>query len=119
MTRGSKMRAGWAAAVAWAWLVAGPAGARDPQIGRVLPPGEAPAAGSAVLRLTVGPNGRATACGIERSSGHVELDAAACRYFVRRGEWRSRRDAQGARIGYEMVMEVFGEFLERVAALAR
>jgi protein TonB len=102
------------------WLAAAmPAQARDPLIGRILPPGEAPAADSAVLRLAVGPNGRATGCTIERSSGSAETDANTCRYFTRRGEWRSQRDAQGHRVAYEMVMEVFRVFLDRVAEFAR
>jgi hypothetical protein len=99
-------------------LAAGPAAARDPQIGHVLQPGETPAASSAVLRLAVGPNGRATGCTIVQTSGSAETDALACRYFTRRGEWRSHRDAQGRRVGYEMVMEVFRAFLDRVAEFA-
>ncbi|HEX8642907.1 MAG TPA: TonB family protein [Allosphingosinicella sp.] len=108
-----------AAAIALCVLAAAPAGAGDPQIGRVLAPGEQAEAGSAVLRLSIGPNGRATGCAIEQSSGSAETDAAACRQLTRRGEWRSRRDAQGRRVGYEMVMEVFAGYLAALPQLER
>lgn len=107
------------AAIALAGFAASPVGASDPQIGRILEAGMEPAANSAVLRITVGPNARTTGCAVERSSGSAETDAAACRYFTRRGEWRSRRDSEGRRVGYEMAVEVFREFLGRVAELAR
>ncbi|HYG28801.1 MAG TPA: hypothetical protein VD887_01150 [Allosphingosinicella sp.] len=114
------MRKAGAAAIGLCWLAAAAtAEARDPQIGRVLQPGEQAAAGSAVFRLAIGPNGRATGCAVELSSGSAETDAAACRYLTRRGEWRSRRDANGRRVGYEMVMEVYRDFLARAADLAR
>lgn len=114
------MRRMGAVAIALAGLVATvPAAARDPQIGHVLEPGDEPAPGSAVLRLAIGPNARATGCTVERSSGSAETDALACRYFTRRGEWRSRRDAEGHRVGYELVIEVFREFLDRVADALR
>lgn len=113
------MRRTGTAAIAMCMLAAAPAGARDPQIGRVLAPGEQAAASSAVLRLSIGPNGRATGCAVEQSSGSAETDAAACRQLTRHGEWRSRRDAQGRRIAYEMVMEVFAEYLAALPQLAR
>ena len=117
---GPRMRRKRAAAIALFWLAAmAPAQARDPQIGRILEPGEQPAEGSAVLRLTISPNGRATGCAVEQSSGSAETDAAACRFLTRRGEWHSRRDEQGRRIGYDMEMEVFREFLIAISDSAR
>lgn len=107
----------WTVAAALACLAAAtPARARDPQIGRILQPQDVPAESSAVLRLTIGENGRTTGCAVERGSGSEAADTAACRHFLRHGRWRGRRDAQGRRIAYAESMEVFREFLDRVTA---
>jgi TonB family protein len=47
------------------------------------------------FRLTVGTNGRVTNCRITRSSGHADLDQAACENARRKARFEPATDAQG------------------------
>jgi TonB family protein len=51
--------------------------------------------GLVAFRLTVGVNGRVTACDILSSSGSALLDASTCRIMRSRGRFRPARDASG------------------------
>ncbi len=54
--------------------------------------------GITYFRLTVGKSGRVKNCTITRSSGHGDLDAAACRIMVRRAHFTPARDEKGRRV---------------------
>jgi len=47
------------------------------------------------VRVTVGANGRATSCSVTSSSGHSDLDAAACKGVQRYGRFNAALDAAG------------------------
>jgi TonB family protein len=50
--------------------------------------------------LTVGPDGRVSLCKVTTSSGHTDLDAAACALITQRARFDPARNAKGiARIG--------------------
>ena len=51
--------------------------------------------GTTRFRLTVGSNGRVTNCQVTGSSGHADLDAAACKNLRRRARFRPSLDAAG------------------------
>ncbi len=51
--------------------------------------------GTTSIRLTVGANGRATACQVTGSSGHPGLDRAACRNAQRRARFTPAKDKAG------------------------
>ena len=51
--------------------------------------------GTTRFRLTVGANGRVTDCQITGSSGHPDLDEAACKNLTRRARFRPSLDANG------------------------
>ncbi|ASK89622.1 energy transducer TonB [Sphingorhabdus sp. SMR4y] len=51
--------------------------------------------GTTRFRLTVGSNGRVTDCQITGSSGHADLDQAACKNLTRRARFRPSLDANG------------------------
>ncbi|VWX59714.1 energy transducer TonB [Sphingorhabdus sp. 109] len=51
--------------------------------------------GTTRFRLTVGANGRVTDCQITGSSGHADLDQAACKNLTRRARFRPSLDANG------------------------
>tara|TARA_R110002049_G_scaffold171142_1_gene337691 strand:- start:90 stop:746 length:657 start_codon:yes stop_codon:yes gene_type:complete len=51
--------------------------------------------GTTRFRLTVGTNGRVTDCQITGSSGHADLDEAACKNLTRRARFRPALDANG------------------------
>lgn len=55
--------------------------------------------GRTVFRLTVGVNGRPTACAITSSSGSGALDGAACRLLMRRARFVAGSDADGKAVG--------------------
>ncbi len=46
------------------------------------------------FELTIGVNGRISACTIVRSSGSAALDSATCRLLVSRARFRPARDAE-------------------------
>src|SRR5687767_11924526 len=52
-------------------------------------------AGTARVRLEVGPNGRVTNCAILQSSGSAALDSATCRIMRSRARFTPARDAAG------------------------
>ncbi|AHE54912.1 hypothetical protein NX02_16160 [Sphingomonas sanxanigenens DSM 19645 = NX02] len=56
------------------------------------------AAGSVLIHLAVGADGRVTGCSIARSSGDAALDAATCRLATRRFRYRPATDATGRAI---------------------
>lgn len=57
--------------------------------------------GTTRFRLTVGTNGRVTDCQITGSSGHADLDQAACKNLTRRARFRPALDANGEpMVGY-------------------
>jgi protein TonB len=47
------------------------------------------------FRLTVGPNGRVTACSVTSSSGSGALDSATCRLLTARARFTPARDSSG------------------------
>lgn len=51
--------------------------------------------GTTRFRLTVGANGRVSNCEVTGSSGHSDLDAAACKNLTRRARFRPSLDANG------------------------
>jgi TonB family protein len=51
--------------------------------------------GTSVVRLTIEPDGKASACGIVSSSGSRALDLYTCAIFVRRAEYHPALDAAG------------------------
>ncbi len=51
--------------------------------------------GTTRFRLTVGTNGRVTHCQITGSSGHADLDEAACKNLRRRARFRPALDSAG------------------------
>jgi len=51
--------------------------------------------GTVGVRLAVGPNGRATACQVTRSSGNGGLDSATCRLLQQRLQFSPARDRDG------------------------
>ncbi|GAB5486870.1 MAG: hypothetical protein Pars2KO_04400 [Parasphingorhabdus sp.] len=51
--------------------------------------------GTTRFRLTVGTNGRVTNCQVTGSSGHADLDQAACKNLTRRARFRPALDAAG------------------------
>ena len=51
--------------------------------------------GVAAFRLSIGTDGRATACTITQSSGHEALDDATCRHVTRRARFDPAKDNQG------------------------
>ena len=52
-------------------------------------------AGTARVKLEVGPNGRVTNCLVLQSSGSAALDSATCRIMRSRARFTPARDAQG------------------------
>lgn len=62
-----------------------------------LPPGgrEARIGKSVILRLTIGPDGRANACSTYRSSGFPDTDAVACRLAMRNLRFKPATNAAG------------------------
>ena len=57
--------------------------------------GLAPNAGSAVLALTIGPEGRVLECGIVQGTGSAALDGELCRRMAERSRWSPARDLAG------------------------
>jgi protein TonB len=53
------------------------------------------AAGTTATRLSVGADGRVTACDITGSSGNASLDQAACRNLQRRARFEPALDRDG------------------------
>ncbi len=51
--------------------------------------------GTTGFRVTVGPDGRVSACSITSSSGHQDLDDATCKNVTRRGRFDPALDSQG------------------------
>ena len=51
--------------------------------------------GTTAFRLTVGPDGAATACNITSSSGYASLDDAACRLLLQRARFTPALDKKG------------------------
>jgi protein TonB len=51
--------------------------------------------GTVMVRFTVGTDGRARECGVMRSSGNADLDAATCHLIQRRFRYAPARDAAG------------------------
>ena len=58
--------------------------------------------GSVPLRLTIGPNGRATSCTPLRSSGSAALDAELCRIMRTRSRWAPATDRAGRPVSVEL-----------------
>lgn len=54
--------------------------------------------GTTVFRVTVGADGRVSACTIVRSSGHAGLDAAACKAVKARARFAPATDENGNRV---------------------
>ena len=52
--------------------------------------------GRVFFELVVSPQGRVTACRVERSSGSAALDDKTCQIMLRRARFSPARDAQGA-----------------------
>jgi protein TonB len=57
--------------------------------------------GIAVVRFTVGADGRARDCRVATSSGHAELDAVTCRLIEARFRYAPARDAAGQPVAEE------------------
>jgi protein TonB len=53
------------------------------------------AAGTVLVRYTVGTDGRVTGCTITQSSGNADLDHVTCRLIEKRFRYEPARDAQG------------------------
>jgi protein TonB len=53
------------------------------------------ATGTAVARLSIGPDGRVTACDLIRSTGNSALDSATCSILRRRAKFTPARDSNG------------------------
>ena len=51
--------------------------------------------GTTGFRVTVGPDGRVTDCSITSSSGHADLDEAACANITRRARFKPATDGSG------------------------
>ena len=58
----------------------------------------AEAEGRVSVRVTVGPNGRVTACSVTSSSGNADLDSTTCRLAQRNGRFNPAKDANGTPI---------------------
>lgn len=58
----------------------------------------AEAEGRVSVRVTVGPNGRVTACSVTSSSGNADLDSTTCRLAQRNGKFNPAKDASGTAI---------------------
>ncbi|NUQ17776.1 MAG: energy transducer TonB [Sphingomonas sp.] len=59
--------------------------------------------GDVVVELTVGGEGRATACNVVRSSGYKVLDDATCTIMVRRARFMPPVDAQGRPVATHVI----------------
>jgi TonB family protein len=78
-----------------------PKGAIERLVGREDYPASALRAGEdgdVRVTLDVGPNGRATQCTVNASSGSAALDAAACRLLISRARFTPARDANGVAV---------------------
>jgi len=62
------------------------------------PAAGAGAAGTSMIRVVVGPDGRVIACDVARGSGSAPLDAAACRIVRARARYTPARDAYGTAV---------------------
>jgi TonB family protein len=62
--------------------------------------------GRSTVALTIGRDGRASQCGLVRSSGYHALDQAACRGLMRRARFRPANDRDGQPIETEVIREV-------------
>jgi TonB family protein len=51
--------------------------------------------GTTKFELTVGADGRPVSCSVTSSSGHADLDNAACRAFLKRARFSPAKDAAG------------------------
>lgn len=61
--------------------------------------------GTVGMRITVGANGRVSNCSVTRSSGHSDLDSAACRGLQRYGRFTPAKDAAGNAISDTLAFE--------------
>ena len=68
--------------------------------------------GTVSVRFIVDTDGRATGCGVTRSSGHAALDETTCRLIEQRFRYRPARDGQG-RLVPESVSRTFDWLLPR------
>jgi protein TonB len=51
--------------------------------------------GTVAVRLTIGTNGRVTACSVTQSSGSRTLDSTTCRIAQQRGRYTPAMDSNG------------------------
>jgi TonB family protein len=51
--------------------------------------------GTTKFEMTVGADGRPVSCAVTTSSGHSDLDSAACRAFLKRARFSPAKDLQG------------------------
>lgn len=54
--------------------------------------------GTTFFTVVIGTNGRAKSCTVTTSSGHADLDAAACDIIMKRGRWKPATNDAGEKI---------------------